>query len=638
LFLLVLLSFGGITVVHGDISDLSLEQLMAVEVTTLAKKEQSLSTVAAAVHVITAEDIRRSSASTLPELLETVPGMFSAPVAGGVSGVSARGFVDRFANKLLVLIDGRSVYTPLFSGVFWESHDIILSDVERIEIIRGPGGTLWGANAVNGIINVITKDARDTIGGLVQVEAGNQATGMEARYGWQASDDLALRIYGFGREREAGYLAGGSYDDWGTLRGGMRLDWRPGDDDHLLCEAEIYDVRSGQNIFIPGPVPSAGQERVDETKINGGYALTRWSRKLDDESDMELQVYWDHTRHKSLAYEYTRHTIDFDFQHRARCWDAHEFVWGLGYRGISDEIGSAEVVSEATSDQTYHLFSAFLQDEIDLTPELKLTVGTKVEHNDFSGVEWQPSARISWMPTKRQTLWAAYSRAVRTPSRAGNDVVVNLGVAGGQMATLVGNDDFDSETVDAFELGFRSVLKQSVTLDLALFYNDYRDLRTLEPVDALTTTFGNEMTGESYGAEAVVAWQVEEWVKLHGGYSFAKATNHLTAVSGNTGGSEAEEEEYPQHQAYVGLAFDFNEQWSADLVGRYADNIPEEKLGRFFEMNARLGWKPKDDLEIALVGHNLLDNRRPAIGKQPFLRIDTTEVRRSILMRLTYEF
>jgi iron complex outermembrane receptor protein len=628
----------------NDVTRMSLEELMNVEVTTAGKKAQQLSQVPAAVSVITSEDIRRSTATTLPELLQTVPGVFATQITASAASVSIRGNSERFSNKMLVLIDGRSVYTPFFSGVFWEIQNLMLEDIDRIEVIRGPGGSLWGANAVTGVINIITRSAKDTQGTLISGGYGTDESGVAARYGFKPTDDVSVRFFTHGDSHDDGFFeAGDAHDDWRRTRGGLRLDWDISDTDTLTIQAEAYEATIGANEFIPAPgAAGAGAKMVSDSMFRGGFVMARFERKFNNDSDAALQFYWDNSDVDMLVVGYQRDTYDLDFQHRFQLTDRQEVVWGLNYRGIKDCITPGAVVSSTDPGRYVSLMSGFVQDEIQLIEdELKLTIGTKIEHNTYTDTEVQPTARLLWNASDRHTFWTAYTRALRTPSRVENDMLLNLDghpLAASGFARLAGDEGVDSEIVDAFEIGWRLQASDRLSVDLTVYYHDYGEMRTFEDFGTGDLTSGNTMEGETYGAELEAVWNANDDWRFYATYAYSDSHFRLMSGSADWGGSVNDEDQFPHHTASIRAAWQATDSVQVDAVMRYVDNFVGEDLDRFIDMDLRIGWQISDGLELALSGRNLFDTHRPGNSGEGIIQSDVTAVRRSVLLEFTWEF
>jgi iron complex outermembrane recepter protein len=618
-----------------DLAELSLEELMDIEVFSVSRKEGKLSESAAAVFVLTAEDVRRTGATSIPEALRMVPGMEVARIDASKWAVSSRGFNDAFANKLLVLIDGRSVYSPLFSGVFWDTQDVPFEDVERIEVIRGPGATLWGANAVNGIINVLSKNARDTQGGLATVGLGSQESRSgSVRYGGRLGDDLYYRLNARRVERDDFALASGeeAADGWEVRQVGFRVDWTTSKRDELTLQGDLYDGTIGATFQIIDSPTAPYRHTFDfETPISGGNLLGRWKRKFSADADLMLQVYYDRTERGEAPISGNLDTWDLDFQHRFALDDRQEIVWGAGYRLIRDDMEGSFTVSFEPSSRRYDLFSAFVQEEIRLAEDLlRLTLGSKFEHSDFSGTEIQPNIRLLWLPGKRHTAWAGVSRAVRAPARSDHDIrsvfeVVPPGQLGVDslaiFAMLQGNVDFRSETMVAFEGGYRTRFGERLFVDLATFYNIYDKLLTVEPslpilVDSPASPYllapaivDNRMGGRTYGAELSVDFQLREGFRLRSGYTLLKMKIDLDEDSAYEAGVEWEGVS-PQHQFSLRPSLSLPRGLELDLWGRYVGDLPDARIDGYFDLDARLGWQVSEGLEIDLVAQDLLEKQR----------------------------
>ncbi len=632
---------------------LSIEELMNLEVTSVSKKEEKFSETAAALYVITQEDLRRSGATSIAEALRMVPGVHVARVDSSNWAVSCRGFNSRFANKLLVLVDGRSVYTSLFAGVIWEHEDMVLEDIERIEVIRGPGSTLWGANAVNGVINIITKSAKETQGGLLKAGGGTEERAFSTfRYGGKLSDDAYYRIYAKYFDRDAFVDASGdsANDDWSAHRTGFRIDWDVSDRDSLMLQGDYFEMDLSQTLTHPILVEPYIAVTPDSADARRGHLLLRWQRTLSDESDLALQLYYDWGKSDELYVEYACETTDLDFQHRLPLGERHEIVWGMGYRRTSDETTGTFIMSLDPLSRTIDLFSAFIQDEITLTQDvLSLIVGSKFEHNGYTGFEYQPSARLVWTPSPRRTVWTAVSRAVRTPARIDQDLwLTGPPLAAGVYPRVMGHKDFESEHLLAYELGYRVQPSDQVTLDVVAFYHDYDDLRTAEPglpfVEAspepahLVMPFvaANKMDGEAYGVELATNWQAADWWLIRGGYTFLDIQLHLDSDSRDTLEIPAEEEN-PQNIAFIRSSMDLPGHVTLDIGLRYVDTLPALDVDRYLDMDARLAWNPTEDLEVFIVGQNLLDSQHPEFTPK-YLATRPTEVQRGVYAGVTWRF
>jgi len=628
-----------------DLTDMSLEALMDIEITSVQKRPQKKSEAAAAVFVIKQDDLRRWGVTSIPEALRRVPGLQVARIDANKWAITARGFNGRFANKLLVLIDGRSIYTPLFAGVYWEANEVMLEDVERIEVIRGPGGTLWGANAVNGVINIITRSAADSQGTLVVAGAGNEERGFTSvRHGAATRGGGHYRVYGkfraldTGGPIDVGLPQTGAHDDSEFAQGGFRMDWNRDEDNSYTLQGDYYDGHADQQLLLPGsPTP-----QTDNAAYQGANLLYRWSRAYDRQSDMALQAYYDYVHLDSAALYENRHTLDIDFQQHLRAHERHDLIWGLNYRYISDNTDATQVLSLIPSQRDVSLLTAFVQDEIRLCDDhARLTVGSKFEHNDFTGFEAQPNIRLSWLTDSGHTLWGAVSRAVRTPARGEDDV--NLMVSP-PSTTILGNPAFDSETLVAYELGYRFPLADRVSIDLAAFINRYSSLRTIDSTGAPSILqFGNNMDGNTRGIEVDMHWNVRPGLALHANYTHLQLDLELVNGSMDVQSLGAEDAS-PSNQANVWLAADLDHGVELDAAVRYVGKLDLDlsaaglpSTDAYIALDARLGWSPRPGLEFALIGQNLLDSNHPEFNPDFIISLPT-EVERSILGKVTWKF
>jgi iron complex outermembrane receptor protein len=642
-----------------DLTELSLEELMNLEVTTVARKEQKLSEAAAAIFVITQEDIRRSGATHIPEALRMVPGLDVARIDANKWAITARGLNARFANKLLVLVDGRSVYNPLFSGVYWDVQDPLLSDVERIEVIRGPAGTLWGANAVNGVINIITKSAKDTQGGLVNAGGGNEERGFgDVRYGGKLGGAY-YRVYAkyFNEDNFATASGQDAHDAWDVGRGGFRVDWDIAYHDSLTVQGDYYRGDFGDQVTIPSLAPPFEQTIVGDFPMVGGNFLGRWKHLFSDTSGMALQFYYDRTERKDAVHREIRDTLDLEFQHRFALGRRQEIVWGLGYRFTVDDLRGSAFVSFDPASRADHLFSAFVQNELTLVDRrLRLTLGSKFEHNDYTGFEVQPNARLLWTPGGPHTIWAAVSRAVRTPSRFEDDVRVTLAAFPGPSpacpaplceVVAFGDRDVKAESLLAYEVGYRVLPTPWLSLDLAAFYNIYDDLRTSEPgvpffesrppAPRLVFPFrtANRMDGEIYGVELATNWAVTDRWRLGLGYSWLQVQLHRDPSSSDAAAENAEGDS-PEHQFKVRSYLDLPYRLQFDVALYYVDKLANRQVPSYTRVDARLAWHPTEALEVSLGLQNLFDDRHREFG--PSLLVNPTEIERSVYGKITWRF
>ncbi|HMH16719.1 MAG TPA: TonB-dependent receptor, partial [Burkholderiales bacterium] len=475
----------------ADLAELSIEELSNIQVTSVSKHAERLADAPASIFVITGEDIRRSGATRLAEALRLAPNLEVSRVNANSYAISARGFNNTIDNKLLVLIDGRTVYTPLFSGVFWDAQDVMLEDVERIEVISGPGAALWGANAVNGVINVITRRSSDTQGGFAYARSGNLERGYGARYGGALGEGGSYRIYGRSFDIFNTSTAGGATasDAWSKGQVGFRTDWGTAANGFTL-QGDAYRG-------------SLDQALGDDSSISGNNLLGRWNRDLAHWGQLQVQSYFDHTE-RDIPGTFAEHlnVFDVEFQHRLRAIGAHRLTWGGGYRYGDDHVGNSAGLAFLPADRRLHWSNVLAQDEILLEDNLRLTLGGKVEDNYYTGAEFLPSARLAWKPDPQRLVWGAASRAVRAPSRIDRDFFVTAGPT-----QLNGGPDFVSEVAKVIEVGYRAQPSPQATYSISLFHNIYDKLRSVEPAPGGGVVLGNKMEGTGDGLEAWGSYQ-----------------------------------------------------------------------------------------------------------------------------------
>jgi len=633
-----------------DFFDLSLEQLADIQITSLAKKPQKLSLAASSVYVLNQQDIQRSGATTIADALRVVPGVQVAKLDSNKWAVSIRGFNDIFSNKLLILMDGRTVYSPFFGGAYWDTVDTVLQDIDRIEVVRGPGGTLWGANAVNGVINIITKKASETAGLMVSALAGNEERGqLSVRYGGNVNENTHYRIYGKGFEKDE---AEDGVDDWRMGRAGFRLDSDLNDDNNITFQTEVYLGEEGEMASASINVAPFGNFE-SQTDVFGGHALFRWDSDLGNGSDLSFQSYYDRAEREHFYIKDKRDTVDLEFQHRFQTFWQQEFVWGLGFRYISDEIKAGSLMSVNPEHRSDQIYSAFVQDEISLIDEqLILTVGTKLEHNSYTGFEYQPSARLLWKPYDKHSVWGAVSRAVRVPSRAEQDGIIHRGFAApGVIINILGSRDMDAEELLAYELGYRFLGKQ-FSADLSFFYNEYDNLRSVEqgapraavlPLRAeIPLILDNKLYGETYGLELATSWIVNEDWRLNAGYSYIQMQLHALASSTDST-EEQDEGDTPHHQFNLTSLWQVSENWQLDSTLRYVDLVrgttgigPKDAVKSYLTVDFRVAWQAHDSLAVSIVGQNLLGKHREFRGST--VETQVTDVEPSVYFKMDFNY
>lgn len=608
-----------------DIKGTSLAELMNLKITSLSRKSQALDKAPAAVYVLTQDEIRRMGVTHIAEALRYVPGVEVVRQEANKWAISIRGFNSRSANKLLVMIDGRSIYSPFFSGVLWEEKDVVLEDVERIEVIRGPGGATWGANAVNGVINIITKDSRDTQGGFVTLGAGLEERSLtQARYGWRVDEQTTARVYGKFTERDDGGSVHGPAtsafrDDGARMRQtGFRLDRQLLEQGHLTLQGDLYQGDLGPHYHGLG---SLGQEH------DGGNFKLDWSYSPTAERNHKLQLYYDDTTVEVIGVSDRRHLWSFDYQVRQR-WENHDLVAGVGYRRGSDNIDILAdpnpllVITLRPEQRNEELKSAFIQDDIAfLDDRLHLVLGTKYERNDYSNEEWQPSVRGSYA-FDEALLWAAWSRAVRTPSRLEHDLAL-----GGRSL----GDRLKPEQASVFELGWRQQWHEKWHLDIATYWADYEDLLTSEQL-----TLNNQMQGYVKGIETSLSYQARSNWLLRLNYSHAEMDLSVSPGSLAVGADETTEGSMPRDMLQLISLWDINPRWQLNTYLRYVDDLPGQDVPSYWAGDISLLWRPAQKTRLQLVGRHLGHSERYQWG---FSRsTGVTAVEPDLALYLTQEF
>jgi iron complex outermembrane receptor protein len=648
----------------GALKRLSVEELMNVEVTSVAKEPQRLLQAAASIQVISAQDIRRSGATSIPEALRLADNLQVAQINAHDWAISARGFNANLANKLLVLIDGRAVYTPLYGGVLWDAQDYLLEDIDRIEVISGPGGTLWGANAVNGVINIVTRAARDTQGLYASASGGNHLREQAAaRFGAELAPDMQLRVYGqYTKYGDEVLSTGANAQDSPHMgRGGFRLDGQPAASDRFTLQGDLYNGTEAAAVS-------------GEAGRSGGNILGRWTHTAANGASITLQVYYDHTYlsqpfavsppappffsgFPAASLTDNLDTIDLDLQYHFAWGGRQRLAWGLGYRSAHDADFDLSVVRFTPPVLDQVLYSGFLQDEIRLATDVYLTVGSKLEHNDYTGYELEPSGRLQWNLDSRQLLWAAVSRAVRTPSRYDRDLRVPSGLVNPpppfQFPTtfLQGNTDFHSEALIAYEAGYRAELGTRLAGSISAFYNDYHDLRSTTATPTTATYpfpfpvfFQNNVEGDTYGLELAGSYQLLDWWRLHAGYNLLRESLHARPGQTDATGSTNETAD-PQQQLALRSSMDLPHAVSLDAALRWVDRVHINNgptggpvvgtVPSYFGLDSRLAWRVNARLELSVVGQNLLHERHVEYG---FPSPTREQIVRSVFARLTWAY
>lgn len=616
---------------NADNLELSPEQLFNATVISASKTPEKLMDAPAAVYVLTNEDIMRSGATSVPEALRQVPGIQVARINANNWAISVRGFAGSLSNKLLVLIDGRQVYDPLFSGVYWDIQDMVLEDIEHIEVVRGPGATLWGDNAVDGVINIITKKAQDTQGNLVSLTVGNQDRAItEERYGGKLGENGYYRVYGkyFHRDNEKTLSDTDAHDAQTQGRGGFRADWKDHDSskDDFTVQGDMYRNGDGDLTSLPLLVSPYAQIQAEDITARGGNILGRWNRIFSDDSHFTLQSYVDYTSREQLLLDAKRTSFDVDAQYELPSYGRHKIVVGSEYHYTSDNLsGTQDVIFQPASLAT-SLLSGFAQDKITLQKDKwYLTLGSKFSHNDYTGFEVQPNARLQWHPTSQQMIWASAAYAIRTPSRVERDLTINAGTFPPSFMPpfptsiiLQANPDYGDEHLTAYELGYRNQLSSSLSLDVATFYNMYDRLETSQVLPTFFVPAGvapahnvlpfivtNDMSGNTYGVETVVDWQALDNLKFSASYSLLEMQLYAPSVLG-VDQAQSTAGQSPENQFNVRVSWDVKKDISFDTALYYISALPALSVDDYWRLDMRWNWRIMDGLQFSLVGQDLL--------------------------------
>ncbi|MDM8568215.1 TonB-dependent receptor [Thiotrichales bacterium HSG1] len=655
----------------NQLKNLALEELTEVkifdpEAGLASRKVQRLSDTAAALFVITQEDIRRAGITHVAEALRLVPGVQVARIDANKWAITARGLNGQYSSKLLVMIDGRSVYTQLRSEVYWDVQDLLIEDIDHIEIIRGPGASLWGANAVNGVVNIITKSSKNTQGTLLATHFGNneEKTVVGVRYGDKLDNGISYRVYGkfYDHENFLNVKGQEHNDNWDMKRGGFRLDWNKNEYDKITFQGDVYKGKNSQKILSIFTELGLSNPIIDDQINTEGFNLLgRWQRNFTN-GDIILQTYLDHTERDDASLGEVRDTYDIDFQHRWQRNEKQEIIWGLGFRHTRDEIKSSTALIYSPEERGDNLFSAFLQGEFLLSDKFKLTTGIKLENNDYTGLEIQPTLRGLWTFNPKHSFWAAISQAVRTPSRTEADAkVVTIIPTNSLKIESTGSRDFNSEDLLAYELGYRFTIAKNFLLDTTVFFNKYDNLRSinLDSFDPLSATMvfktNNKMYGEVFGLELANHWQILDNWRIVATYSYLQIQLHiednLTNVLTNT---ESEEDTSPHHQATLRSLFNITNDLEFDIGLYYVDNlpvnslfqsdlldidIPEKNVTNYIRTDFRLGWKPMKNLDLGLGIRNLFDKQHVEFSDAfNGNTVIASEIPRTFYLQLKYLF
>ena len=616
-----------------SLDDLTFDDVMDIKVVSFDGTPKKWKKTPAAIHVISKKDIANSSARNIPDLLRGIPGLHVAQVDAHTWSISSRGFTRRYSNKLLVLVDGRSIYSPLFSGVHWELNDIAINDIERVEVIRGPGGSLWGANAVNGVINIITKSSVDTAGNFLKLGGGNTHRAFGTyRFGEILEENnLAYRLTLNGNKNNNFKRSDGSdsVDDWQNLRLSSRVDWEPNEKDKFLISAGGYVVDQEREI---NTVPSGFNivPKTEDDLISHSYhILTRWDREIDAKSSFFAQVYFNSYFKENPGYAEKVNTYDAEVRYVKELNNRHKLSIGTGYRIVRDHFDKNGTIEFKPSHAQRDTFRIYAQDEITLLEnELFLILGTKYERNDYTGTEWQPSTKLIWTPNTEHTFWGAVSRAVRTPSRTDNGITNRIGFAGLDEINVVGDNSLESERLMAYELGYRFTPENKpMSLDLTLFYNDYNHVNSIEDLGT-TQLITDDEEGYTIGAEAFISYQVTDNWKLKSSYSYIETK--FSDAARLTGASIP-------HMASLMSEYDLTEKIKLYHNFYFTDQYTSSRFSYNDQTRLDLGisWQVSDSMKLSAWGLNLLDPHTLEYADNESV---TAEFPRSFYVQLEWNF
>jgi iron complex outermembrane receptor protein len=607
-----------------DLSSLSIEELADIQVTSVSKRPEAIGQAPSSIYVITREAILRSGATSVPEMLRLAPNLQVAQTSASRYVITARGLngspsAQNFANKLLVLVDGRTVYSPLFSGVYWDMQDVLPQDIERIEVISGPGATLWGANAVNGVVNITTRNTAETQGGVVAASTGDRQRSASIRYGGKLSDTLSYRVYAktFLDDDTHGPAGARTGDHWSKPQAGFRLDWAPGPADNVTLQGDAFKGFEAQ--------VSAPAER-----IQGANLLGRWIRTSATGEAFQLQAYIDRAERGDEVdgSGFRVDTYDISAQQSFAVGEQQQVVAGGGYRVGRYRIAGTSTLMFSPAAGDLKLFNAFVQDNIALGPDVRLVLGLKVEDDPYIKPEWLPTARLAWTPSDRLTLWGAVSRALRSPTPFDRDVVEKVGGA----PFLIGGGTFESERLTAYEIGAKAQASARASVSVNAYYNAYDDLRSIElaPVGFLPLRWGNRLEGHTYGVEAWGDYQVADWWRLSGAVSYLdEKFKFQPGSSGLLGVGQIAND--PKYQASLKSSMTLRERFTLDAGLRYVSAMPQPRIDGYVELDGRVAWAVTDRVQLAVSGRNLLHDDHPEY-------VEGNLIPRSVFVDLQWRF
>ena len=640
-----------------QLTELTLEQLGEVRVTSVSKQPDAVWRTPVAIHVITAEEIRRSGATSLPDVLRLAPGIEVSRADSDHWTIGIRGLGDQFSKTVLVMIDGRSIYTPLFAGTYWPAYDTVLLDIERVEVIRGPGGTIWGGNAVNGVVNIITKRAADTQGTVMGAGSGNIDRGMAAvRYGGGNGRDLDYRVYAKGFNRgPLAHVDDTDYDRWWMASAGGRVDWTRSAGETISVQGDISGGRHGQRVAISTLSPPASVVNDDPMDLSTANVMLTWRRELAAGNAIQLRAYYDRLSWDAPHFAETRDTLDVDFMHGFAVGARHRVSWGAGGRWSPSTFRqTVPVLDFEPREETAKFYSVYLQDEMEVLPtRLSLTGGAKIEHNRYTGVEVQPSARVLYTPGQTHAFWGAVSRAVRTPSRIEREIELTNFAQFAQVGQQVlpvflrvaGSDAFESEQMLGLEAGYRTLAVPHTYVDFSVFHHAYDDLASFgapvlsaeltppPPRIVGRTLYVNGVEGTADGFEIAPDWRPAPWWQLKGSYSFVALDFQALPNSVDAAMAARYEGLSPRHQTRLQVRFTLPRSVELDAAHRYVSELLDGAVPGYHAVDARLGWSPRPGVHIALNGRNLFGARHVEFPHSPGPAV---AIQRSVFASVTW--
>ncbi len=635
-----------------DLMAMDFEQLMTLDVSSVERKPQTLAEIAAAVTVLTKEDIRRSGATSVAELMRLVPGFIVTRIDANKWSVSSSEDSNRLSDDLTVLIDGRPTYSSLFGGTFWEHIDIVLQDVERIEVVRGPSGKLWGTNMNRGAVNIITQSSKETQGLLVALGGGSEERGQAVfRYGGALGDDLSFRVYGKAAERDRSWAKEGAADDWRNGQTGFRADWKASDDDEVMLQGNYYYAEAGQRLQVP-VLPDAENTRLltEDAKYSNAYLMTQWQHTLGESSAFQAGFFFDYVRRDELSIHNERDRYGFDLSHYFMLpWD-QKILWGFSYRNERDRTGAGHIFSLQPANRTLETYIGYLQDEISFFDDrFRLAFGSSVVKNTYIEEPlFQPNVHAAWMPTKQHTVWAAITRTYRTPYRLEKEGQHwlepdqdNTFEADREWVKLLGNSRQKSEKSTGFQIGYRGQIDENFSLDMTAYLITERSSPAQKvSADGKSLVFQNRGGEDIYGVQLAADWRFQDWWSLKPAASYMYI-DELGDEGTNGSGSEnpefLEEAGWPSYQVSLRSLMDLGRNWELDTTFRYVDALRGAQVKGYFNLDARLGWRPSRQWEISVVGHNLLQSHHDE-ARSSFFPTQSTEIQRGVYALITWRY